>query len=115
MLRKLLTIVAALGLILPGTSILAQTAHEQTEKREMLQKESPDAGEQVRQRTSTREETQIHDDNEQYQFQYRYQRRSGQDASEAAVSGDELQDRVRDRDRDRLHDGSGSQTRNRGR
>jgi hypothetical protein len=118
MLRKLMTIGVALGLILPGSAILAQTALEQTEKqartekREMLQTGAQAAGEQgrVQEQARTREEKQTRDhaaDAKQYQKQ------SGQNV---AASGDQIQDRdrdsmhdrdqdvLRDRDRDRDHD-----------
>jgi hypothetical protein len=121
MLRKMTAIGLALGMLLPGAAVLAETAKEQkeeqvrTEQQEMLQKGSPAAGEQ--ERTRTRE---YGEDAKQYQ------KRSGQDAA-STVPGDQLQDRdrtrdkdkdldkTRDRDRGRLHDGGGTQHRKGGR
>jgi phage-related minor tail protein len=106
MLKKLMTIGVALGLILPGSGILAQTALEQAEKqvraekREMLQKDSQAAGEQnrVQEQTRTREEKQARDHTGDAK---QYQKQSGQDV---VASGEQLRDRDRDRKRDRDQD-----------
>lgn len=120
MLRTVMLIGAAMALILPGSTIMAQTALEQTEKQEMRQTGSQAGGEQdrVQDRTRTREMTQTRDDADQNRT------RAGQNA-EGPAPGDRLQDRDQDRlrdrdkdqlrDRDRLHDGTGSQNRRGGR
>lgn len=102
MLKNMTAIGLALGLVLPGYAVLAQTQQERTEKQETLRKGSPAAGsqEQVQQRTRTREEEQ---DREKSGDAKQYQQRSGQ-APDAAVSGDQTRDRTRDKDQDQLRD-----------
>lgn len=111
MLKKMTAIGLALGLVLPGASVLAQTAQkraetqERTEKQELFQKGSPVAGEQVQERERTRTGTQTR---EQTGDTLQYQKRSSQAADHATVSNDQMQDRDRTRDKDKdldqLHD-----------
>jgi hypothetical protein len=131
--KTVLTIAVAMGLILPGSTILAQTAQqtekqEMTEKQKMLQKGSPAAGEQeqVQERIRTRVENQTRASGDGAE-QYRHRAKSGPEA-EASVLGDQLKtrDRIRDkekdadqlethdrlRDRDRIHEPAGSALRN---
>ena len=113
MFRKITAIGLALGLILPGYSVLAQTAQERTEKQEMVQKGSSAAGEQerIQERDRTRDEKQTRD----HSGEAKMQKKKG---SSAKAAGDQLHDRDRDkdqtRDRDRAHQGSGMQTRSGG-
>jgi len=100
MFRKITAIGLALGLILPGYSVLAQTAQERTEKQERIQE-----------RDRTRDEKQTRD----HSGEAKMQKKKG---SSAKAAGDQLHDRDRDkdqtRDRDRAHQGSGMQTRSGG-
>jgi len=121
MLRKMTTIGLALGLLLPGSAILAETAQDQkenqvrTEKQEMVQTGSQAAGELERSRT--REEKQTRDQSGDAMKQQK------QKGSSTNAAGDQLRDRdqvkdkdqVRDRDRIYEHQGSGTQTRGGGR
>jgi hypothetical protein len=115
MLRKMTAIGLALGLLLPASAILAQTAQEQKEKQvraenqEMVQTGSKAAGEQerVQDTTRTREAKQTRDQTGDAKKQ---QKKKG---SGAGMAGDQTKDKdqVRDRDRDRIHPGSGTQNR----
>lgn len=121
MLRKMTTIGLALGLLLPGSAVLAETAQEQkenrvrTEKQEMVQTGSQAAGDQerIQEQTRTREEKQTRD---QTGGEKKQMKKKG---SSAKAAGDQLRDQDKDqtRDRDRLreHPGSGTQTRSGGR
>ena len=115
MLRKMTAIGMALGLLLPASAILAQTAQEQkekqvrTENQEMVQTGSKAAGEQerIQEQTRTREEKQVRDQSGEAKKQ------SKKKGSSAKTAGDQTRDKdqVRDRDRDRIHPGSGTQNR----
>ena len=126
MLKKMTTIGLALGLLLPGSAVLAETAPEQkenrirTESQEMVQTGSQAAGKQerIQEQTRTREEKQLREGTgdpmkqEKKQVQTRTESQKMLEKGSKA-SGDQYRDRDRDRDRD--HTGSGSQTRSGGR
>jgi hypothetical protein len=121
MLKKMTTIGLALGLLLPGSAVLAETAQEQkemrvrTETQEMVQTGSQAAGDQerIQEQTRTREEKQLRDGTGDPKKQAK------KEGSSAKASGDQLRDRDKDkdqiRDRDRVHPGSGTQNRGGGR
>jgi hypothetical protein len=111
MLKKMTTIGLALGLLLPGSVILAETAQEQkenrvrTEKQEMLHRGSHAVGDQerIQEQARTRDEQQMHD-------------QTG-DARKEQRAGNQTRDKdlTRDRDRDRVHPASGTAKRGGGR
>jgi hypothetical protein len=122
MLKKMTTIGLALGLLLPGSAVYAETAQEQkelrvrTESQEMVQSGSKAAGDQerIQERTRTREEKQLREGTGEPKKQEKKQTQTRtasqkmlQKGSQAA--GDQQRDRGRDRDRD--HSGGGSQNR----
>ena len=119
MLKKMTTIGLALGLLLPGSAILAETAQEQkenrvrTEKQEMLHTGSQAAGDQerIQEQTRTRDEQQMRD---QTGDARKEQNKKGSGAGMAGYrTGDK--DLTRDRDRDRVHPASGTVKRGGGR
>jgi hypothetical protein len=103
------TIGLALGLLLPGPAVLAETAQEQkemqvrTERQQMVQTGSQAAGEQerIQEQTRTREEKKAHDQSGEMKKQ---QKKKG---SGATAAGDHTPDRDRQHDRDRVHEPSG--------
>ena len=115
MLRKMTTIGLALGLLLPGSAVLAETVREQKEKQvrtgtqEMVQTGAQAAGDQerIQEQTRTREEKQARDQTGG----------AKKEASSSKASRDRLRDLDKDqiRDRDRVHPGSGTQNRGGGR
>ncbi|NTW65247.1 MAG: hypothetical protein HGB21_02870 [Nitrospirae bacterium] len=119
MLRKMTAIGMALGLLLPASAILAQTAPQQkenrarTEKQEMVQTGSQAVGDQerIQDQTRTREEKQARDQSGEATKQTKKK------GSSPKTAGDQTRDKdqVRDRDRDRIHPGSGTQNRGGGR
>ena len=119
MFRKISTIGLALGLLLPGSSVLAQSSQERTEQRvrterqEMVQTGSPAAGEQVRsqERERTHQEKQTRDKTGKAGKQHK---KKGS-APSAAGDRDKDKDQLRDHDRVREHQGSGTQSRSSGR
>lgn len=116
MLKKMTTIGLALGLLLPGSAILAETAQEQkenrvrTESQEMVQTGSQAAGEQdrIQEQTRTREEKQARDQSGEMKKQ---QKKMG---SGDIAAGDHTRDKDRQHDRARLHEHSGSGSQHRG-
>ena len=121
MLRTMTAIGLTLGLLLPGSAALAQTAQEQkekqvrNEKQEMVQTGAQAAGDQerIQEQTRTREEKQLRDGTGDAKKQ---QKKKG---SGAVAAGDQIKDKdqirdkdqIGDRDRDRIHPGSGTQNR----